>query len=226
MNKEKLKGIIKNKTFIVGATSFFIGGIILGGGTTGVEAEVHNQVVIEVETLKTENTKLQEQVNQAKPYFEMKEEERVIMEAEAEEKRVAAEKKAAEAQAAADKAAADKVEADEKARLEEEKKGYDTGITFDQLARTPDDYIGKKVKFNGKVIQVMEGDGETQVRLAVNGDYDNVILAAWVDGTTGSRVLYDDNITISGLSGGLLTYKSTMGGEITIPQVVGLIVEQ
>ncbi|WP_272875231.1 hypothetical protein [Bhargavaea massiliensis] len=58
---------------------------------------------------------------------------------------------------------------------EEAKKGYDTGITYDQLARTPDDYIGKKVKFSGKVIQVMEGDGTTQIRFAVNEDYDTII---------------------------------------------------
>lgn len=40
--------------------------------------------------------------------------------------------------------------------------GNDTGITYDQLARNPDDYLFEKVKFRGKVVQVMEGDGITQ----------------------------------------------------------------
>ena len=34
--------------------------------------------------------------------------------------------------------------------------GYDTGITYEQLARTPNEYNGEKVKFSGKVIQVIE----------------------------------------------------------------------
>ena len=54
-----------------------------------------------------------------------------------------------------------------------------TVITYDNLARTPDDYQGKKVKFYGKVLQVMEGDGEIQIRLAVNDDYDTVLYGAY-----------------------------------------------
>ena len=37
-----------------------------------------------------------------------------------------------------------KKEAEEKAKKEEEAKGYDTGITYDELARNPDNYKGKK----------------------------------------------------------------------------------
>lgn len=43
------------------------------------------------------------------------------------------------------------------AKAAEEAQGYETGITYDQLARTPDDFKGKKVKFTGKVVQVIEG---------------------------------------------------------------------
>lgn len=51
-------------------------------------------------------------------------------------------------------------------REKEEKAGYETGITYDQLARTPDEYIGDNIKFSGKVIQVMKGDGTTEIRFA------------------------------------------------------------
>ena len=34
----------------------------------------------------------------------------------------------------------------------EEKKGYDSGITYEQVSREPKTYSGKKVKFSGKVI--------------------------------------------------------------------------
>ncbi|WP_125704904.1 hypothetical protein [Lacticaseibacillus daqingensis] len=127
--------------------------------------------------------------------------------------------KAAADKAAADKAAAEQAAAAAAAKAEEERKGYETGTTYDQLARTPDSYIFKKVKFSGKVIQIIEGDDSVQARLAVGGNYDQVILCEWKDTAVSSRVLEDDQITVFGTSAGLLTYKSTMGGKITIPSV-------
>ena len=101
----------------------------------------------------------------------------------------------------------------------EEAAGYETGITYDQLARTPDDYTGKNVKFSGKVVKVIEGDNETHIRLAVDRDYDTIIYAAYESDLVSSRVLEDDNITIYGISIGNYTYESTLGGQITIPAV-------
>ena len=111
------------------------------------------------------------------------------------------------------------VSAQEQAAAEEEAQGYETGISYDQLARTPDDYLSKKVKFSGKVIQVMEGDTSTQIRLAVNDDYDTVLLAEYSKSIVSSRILEDDHITIYGTSVGTISYKSTLGGTITIPGV-------
>lgn len=96
---------------------------------------------------------------------------------------------------------------------------YNTGITFEQIARTPDAYKFKKVTFTGKVIQVIEGSGNTQLRIAVNDDYNKVILVDYQSDIIKTRVLDDDFVTIKGVSGGLLTYKSVMGGEITIPMI-------
>ena len=113
-----------------------------------------------------------------------------------------------------------------KEKAEEEAKGYDTGITYQQLARTPDDYIMKKVKFSGKVVQVLENDKDTQLRIAVDGNHDTIVYAEYESKLVSSRVLEDDYITISGYSMGLLSYKSTMGGTITIPSIVVKKVEQ
>ncbi|MDA2028273.1 hypothetical protein VSY18_04960 [Bacillus albus] len=136
--------------------------------------------------------------------------------AKAEQKKeLTAEEKAAAEQAAAEKAAAEKA-----AKEEEERIGYETGITYDQLARTPDDFKGKKAKFTGKVLQVMEGQGETQLRIAVNGDYDKVLYIAYKSDILNSRVLEKDNVTVKGKSAGIFTYKSTMGGEISIPAML------
>lgn len=131
-----------------------------------------------------------------------------------------------ENQAKAEKEAAEKKAAEEKAAEEarqkaaEAAKGYETGITYDQLARTPNDYVGKKVKFKGKVVQVLEGTTETQIRLAVNGDYDSILYCSVPKAKTeNTRILENDYITVMGISKGLLSYESTMGGTITIPSV-------
>ncbi|MCZ2258586.1 toxin regulator [Sporosarcina sp. G11-34] len=184
-----------------------------------------------IEEKDTEIVELNERIEEAKPWFELKEKERKekIEQAEAKEKakKVAEEKKAAAAKKEAEKVAAEKAakeaaaEAEAKKKAEAEaKKGYDTGITFNQLARTPDKYEGEKVKFRGKVIQVIEGDGETQIRFAVNDNYDTILFAAFESDIVESRVLEDDVITIMGISNGLLSYESTNGGNITIPSVL------
>ncbi|MBP5165460.1 MAG: toxin regulator [Lachnospiraceae bacterium] len=147
--------------------------------------------------------------------------------AQAEEERLRAEQEAQrikaeeDARKAAEQAAAAQRAAEEQAAREAEiARGYETGITYDQIARTPDDYKGQKVKFTGKVVQVMEGNGEVNIRFAVDKDYDKMIFAAYKSNIVTSRVLEEDVITIYGTSAGLYSYKSTFGATITIPSVL------
>lgn len=108
-------------------------------------------------------------------------------------------------------ASQDKIDEANAAKAAEEAKGYETGITYDQLARTPDDYYGKKVKFSGKVVQVIEGSGDdVQIRLAVNDDYDTILFGQYSSDIVSSRVLEDDYITIYGMSVGTISYESTV----------------
>ena len=117
-----------------------------------------------------------------------------------------------------EKAAAEAAMALSKAEAEE-KKGYETGITYKQLARTPDEYEGKKVKFSGTVLQVVEGDSEVNLRVAANSNYNNILYVYYPSSITKVRVLEEDNVTLYGVSEGLYTYESTMGGNITIPLI-------
>ena len=206
--------IIKRWKYILTAVLALMIGSSMGPSESEFETleDKNKEQSSEIATLKSTNKELQAKVDEAKPWFDLSDIEK--------EKQVAAAKAAEEAKAQA------KAEAEAKAKAEAEEKeriGYNTGITYDQLARTPDDYIGEKVKFKGKVIQVMEGDGETQIRVAVNSDYDTVIFAAFSKDIVSSRVLEDDIVTLYGMSTGLLTYKSTMGGNISIP---GMIVDK
>lgn len=208
----KFKEMVKNKIVVCSVVGAFLG----SWSAPLCSDSEHEGVIAKIETLETEVKdkdkeieELNAKIDSAKPWFEMKAEEQKAIEEE-------------NARIKAEEEAKKKAEEEEARRLaeEEEKKGYDTGITYSQLARTPDNYKGKKVKFTGKVVQVMEGDGEVQVRLAVGGNYNNIIYGVYDSDLVSSRVLEDDYITIMGLSAGLLTYTSTMGGEITIPSML------
>ena len=104
---------------------------------------------------------------------------------------------------------------------------YDTGIIYDQLARNPNDYKEKKVKFYGEVVQVTEDgwDGAgTVLRVAVksskpDGDFDGIVLVYYKKSIVKSRVLEDDMITFYGVSKGLYTYESTEGEGVTLPLI-------
>ena len=206
-------------------------------GCGGVKQSDYDDAMAQVESTQKELDSVKEELSSTKEslanlqteYDTYKEEMKPFEEmtaAQAEAERVKAEQekqaiedaeaqKKAEEEAAAAAAAAEA----EAARAAEEAKGYETGITYDQLARTPDDFVGKNVKFYGKVIQVIEGGSTVQIRLAVNEDYDTILLGEYNNSIVSSRVLDDDLITIYGTSQGLISYKSTMGGTITIPSV-------
>ena len=98
---------------------------------------------------------------------------------------------------------------------------YSTDITYEQLARTPDDYKGKKVSMTGKVVQVMENSDITQLRVAINGNYDDIVLLEINKSDLDkSRILDDDLITFYGTSADVYTYKATLGQEITVPAIL------
>ncbi len=96
---------------------------------------------------------------------------------------------------------------------------YDTGITYDDLARNPDDNKFENVTLSGTIIQVLEGSSSSQYRLAVDDDYNNIVLIDIPEKLLDSRVLEDDILTIYGESEGTVDYESTMGGNITVPFV-------
>lgn len=132
------------------------------------------------------------------------------------------EKKEAELKAEREKKEAEekaRKEAEEKAKKEEEAKGYDTGITYDELARNPDKNKGKKVTFTGTVIQVIRGDGEDQFRVQVKDDYKKIIFVTYITKDGENKILENDKVIIRGISIGEITYDSTMGGKISIPGI-------
>lgn len=140
--------------------------------------------------------------------------------------KAAAAKKKAEEEAAAKKKAEEEAAA-KKAQQEAERKDPNTYgvIDYITLSRNPDQYIGQKYKFSGKILQVLEGEDSTQYRLAVDGNYDNVLYLEIDKDDLAQRILEDDLVTVYGLSVGTISYKSTLGGKITIPGLLVNIIE-
>ena len=102
-----------------------------------------------------------------------------------------------------------------------------TKKNYESFARDEQTYLNKPVSFTAKVLQVVDGDYNTIYRLAVDKSADAVFLGT-IDNTDLSiRILEDDIVTIEGTSTGLYSYKSTMGGKITIPscKITGYSVE-
>lgn len=207
-NTSKFKKIFRKEVIIPFVIGLLIGAFLFSSGDTSEYEDQIAQQQTQIAEKEKKIKELQGKVDEAAPWFEM---------TAAEQEKKEAELKAAKE--AKEKEEAEKLAAEQKKKEEEEKKGYDTGITYSQLARTPDDYLAKKVKFSGKVVQVMEDGDSVGIRLAVDGDYDNVILGTFDSSIISERILEDDYITVYGLSAGIYTYESTMGASISVPSM-------
>lgn len=128
--------------------------------------------------------------------------------------------KAAEAKRQEEEAKKKAAEEEARRKAEEEARGYETGITYEQLARTPDDFVAQKVKFTGKAVQVLYEDDVAVIRLAVDSDYDHMLYCMFDPSITPSRILEDDIITVYGASTGMYSYTSVLNATISIPSVL------
>lgn len=213
------------------------------GSESGIAKETYESVLAENANFKREQDELKQKVKELtaenkeiqvncnsymekleslqKEYDEYKvsmKEYEELGEAEAEARRIEAQRIIDEHKAEEERKAAEEAER----REQEEKAGYDTGITYSQLARNPDDYKDGKVKFKGKVLQIMEDSKHDyiQMRFAVDGNYDEVLYCEYQKDIVSQRILEDDIITIYGVSYGLYTYKTAIGSQKTIPGVI------
>lgn len=129
------------------------------------------------------------------------------------------------------KAEGDKLRAaDAKAEKEKAKKAKKDYIAscktykYKDIARNPDKYYGKRAKFKGEVVQVIEGYLSTTLRVDVTkGKYgiytDTMYVVYTPKSSTESRILEDDIITIYGELAGIESYETVMGAKVSIPRI-------
>ena len=96
---------------------------------------------------------------------------------------------------------------------------FRSDVSYDEIARHPNDYDGELLTFSGEVAQVIESDGMTELRIAVDGDYDDIIYGIYDNRILDSRLLEDDKIQFYGESCGIISYQSTLGATISIASI-------
>lgn len=109
--------------------------------------------------------------------------------------------------------------------LSDDRSDYNSNISYDEIARHPNQYIGKDVKFSGEVLQVQEDKDEIDLRIAIDGDYDHIILVMCAPENLKSRILENDQVTFYGRSAGTVSYEATSGQKITVPAAVSKIID-
>ena len=103
-------------------------------------------------------------------------------------------------------------------------------IAFKDIARNPDSYNGRYLKFRGKVIQVQENsNSESIYRVDVTEDeygyWDDTIYVTYLLSENESKILEDDIVTLYGICQGSTSYTSVLGEKITLPAVEALYVD-
>ncbi|HEB13913.1 MAG TPA: hypothetical protein ENI09_00675 [candidate division WWE3 bacterium] len=149
---------------------------------------------------------------------ELTPEEKAAKEAEAKRRAEEAAKRRAEAEAAEKRRAAEEKAATKKSALK--------GVSYSNLVKRNDDYVGEVVYFRGKVTQTTDAgtDRYTLRAYITKGDYgiwDNDI---WID-YEGGRLLEDEIIDLWGRVSGLKNYTTVLGASRTIPWITSLYIE-
>ena len=168
--------------------------------------------------LECENEKLRNRVDKAKDYLELDTTEKELVDAKIVEVNQATEDQLAQEKAQKEAEEKAKKEAEEEAKRQAESQKYETGLTWEQIAR--EGRVGELGKFEGKIVQVMSGSGFTQYRVAINGDYDTIMLIEVLDGISSEVLLEDDYVYFKGMSMGQYTYTTVLGSEMTIPSFI------
>ncbi|MBR6029609.1 MAG: hypothetical protein IKP40_11055 [Clostridia bacterium] len=91
---------------------------------------------------------------------------------------------------------------------------------MEDYARRPGAHEKENIVFSGKVLQVLEGSTSSEYRIAVDSDYNAVMYVTIKNSDRSMRVLEDDKVEVVAVFDGLLTYESTTGKQITIPQCI------
>lgn len=111
----------------------------------------------------------------------------------------------------------------------EEYKMQCENIPYNDIARDPDRFIDRKVKYTGEVIQTSETGSNIVLRINITeneyGYYEDTVWVNYMYIENEKRLLEDDIVKFWGEFKGLKSYKSVLGAKITIPEINARVIE-
>ena len=149
-----------------------------------------------------------------------KEESKKIAEQQAEEKRKADEAIRAEKIKQEQEEALRK--AQEKVRQIENQISTAKFLDYREVSRNPSQYKGSSFYFRGKVIQSQSGNLLLMEERPERDWATNIIWVDYESSLSGGRILENDQLIIWGKYDGIHTYKTTGGGEKSVPSFTAL----
>lgn len=107
---------------------------------------------------------------------------------------------------------------------EDEYKAQCSTVSYEDIARNPNNYIGQKAYFKGKVVQVQEIGKSVVLRINTKqGQYglwdDTVYVDYKRKDDKESRVLEEDIVTVYGEIKGIKKYMAVLGNQVSIPHL-------
>lgn len=100
-------------------------------------------------------------------------------------------------------------------------------VSYEELARYPDNYFKKSIKLKGQITQVVDaGDNNTLYLLAVNDNHNHIAIVGYNGDFSNGRILNGDEILFYGLSGGLISTDTANNGNVTCPSMMATTYEQ
>lgn len=85
--------------------------------------------------------------------------------------------------------------------------------------------LNTKVKVYGKVLQAMEDGKSYTLRVAINDDYDKIILVSIPSEYNNRVIAEDDHITLYGLATGRQSYETVFKATKTLPYMIAYMYE-
>ena len=98
-------------------------------------------------------------------------------------------------------------------------------VDYETLARTPENYNGKCLVYNGEIVQIIYANTGSiaTLRIAVSTtddiSYSNMILAEYDMSSSSERLLEGDLVTIYGNCEGAKSYETVLGAKVTLPYI-------
>jgi hypothetical protein len=92
----------------------------------------------------------------------------------------------------------------------------DPKITYEQVKKNADKYIGKSWAFKGKIYSIYEKDGQTNSVISLD-PWGNKLI--WVIGDFTTDFVEKNQVFVVGYITGNYSYKSIAGWDITVPAV-------